>query len=119
MKGFVYRCYDADAGLLYIGTTLDVRARMNGHRSQHRTHGKSPWVPLVDRIEVDEYPTWQEADAAERALIFALDPRFNVRGRRADVARAASLVADRLLPGVFATESDATPPHGIARRKAS
>lgn len=81
VQAIVYRCYDADGCLLYVGGTMgtDARARLTQHRYANRTRGKSAWVSRLDHVEVDRYESWQEACLAEAALILALKPAANIQ----------------------------------------
>lgn len=73
----VYRHYDADGRLLYVGA-----ARSFGNRTQ--THlRESEWVSQSVRAEAVFYPTRAEALDAEMAAIQAEKPIYNtVRNRR-------------------------------------
>jgi len=90
--GFVYRCYDEAGHLRYVGqTTYPVSDRMVKHRSAFKTTGISAWVVDTVRVEIDTYPSWQESIVAEAALIAALDPDGNKRGRQADWSHSSSV----------------------------
>jgi hypothetical protein len=67
----VYRCLDAAAALLYIGSAEKAQARFTGHRT------RSSWWPEVADIKITRYPTIFEARAAERIAILAEDPIHN------------------------------------------
>lgn len=73
----VYRHYDADGRLLYVGA-----ARSFGNRTQ--THMReAAWVALSVRAEATFYPTREEALDAEMAAIQSEAPLYNlVRNRR-------------------------------------
>lgn len=67
----VYRAFDADGRLLYIGSTIDFTARISSHRSV------SWWMPLVTRFDVEVH---LNDEAARRAEMVAIDreiPAFN------------------------------------------
>lgn len=68
----VYRHYDADGNLLYVGCAKDVKARQSGHKAT------SKWFPLVDRIDVSEPMEMKEAFQAEREAIWDENPDFNL-----------------------------------------
>jgi hypothetical protein len=73
----VYRIYDHEGGLLYIGSTTNgVNTRLAGHK-------KAAWWPLMDptRTRVDRFDNELQARAAELRAIRAEQPRFNVHGR--------------------------------------
>jgi predicted GIY-YIG superfamily endonuclease len=70
----VYRCYDADDMLLYVGCTgQSVEQRLR----QHAARGAA-WVPLVKRVTVEEQPTPSEGHAAEFAAIRQERPIYNI-----------------------------------------
>ena len=73
-RGYLYLARDAGGGVLYVGSTGDIRRRL----SEHRRH--SAWWPEAEDIEVDEFGTLQAARAAEDDLICRLDPPRNIRG---------------------------------------
>jgi hypothetical protein len=66
----VYRLFDAEGVLLYIGASINPQGRLNYHQF------RSYW-PSVVRIELIWYSTRVEARAAERAAIEAEAPRLN------------------------------------------
>lgn len=70
----LYRCFDADGVLLYIGITY----RKSGRKSQHRK--KWPWWSRVDRIEWEEHYWRRDAEKAELDAIKAEKPLFNKSG---------------------------------------
>lgn len=70
----VYRFYDADNRLLYVGMTLDRDLRWNNHAST------KAWWPQVARQEVTWYETKRHAREAEREAISAEGPIYNRRG---------------------------------------
>lgn len=69
----VYRLYDGQEALLYVGMSFDLAARMAGHAA------RSPWWGDVARKTMQWYPTRREASAAETAAIAAERPRYNKR----------------------------------------
>ncbi len=70
-KHAVYRFFDANGALLYIGLTVDPGARLRAHRSK-------PWWFDIVRIEIERHETRQAAAIAERAAIKAEEPIYNV-----------------------------------------
>lgn len=77
----VYRCFDADDRLVYIGsTTLPVKERMRLHRVKHARTGRLPWTERVHRIEVDVFASADEANAVELQSIRRLQPEGNKVG---------------------------------------
>lgn len=85
---FIYRCYDADGRLLYIGCSNDVTTRMELHRSAFnnrlRNLGRVPatsveLIARMARYEVSEPIKGRTAArAAEKAAIQAERPLLNV-----------------------------------------
>lgn len=69
----VYRCFDADGALLYIGVSGDICTRVKQHRSQ------TSWWHEVSRVVIRLHPNRTAAFAAEIAAIRAEHPRYNVR----------------------------------------
>lgn len=82
---YVYRVFDAQDRLLYVGCTIDPEARMAVHKSFGNPNPASAAIAMHGaRHEVVEYPTYDEARAAETAAIYAEAPHFNFahNGRR-------------------------------------
>ena len=84
---FVYRFFDADGALLYVGCTYNMIAR----KSQHRK--KTPWFGDVARIEIEEFSSRLEADLAELEYIRAERPRYNVTGVAAPIPLDGRIVS--------------------------
>ena len=60
---YLYRHYDANNNLLYIGITKDIAVRTNEHKRTSR------WIKLSSRIEVEKHKgTYAAAHAEERAI---------------------------------------------------
>lgn len=72
-QGSLYRYYDVDGTLLYIGVTKRGRIRNFEHSSDKE------WWPFVARQDVEHFATYDEALASERSLIFDLRPPFNIQ----------------------------------------
>lgn len=73
----LYRHYDQDGTLLYVGITSNVKRRMEGHRRS------ATWIERIDHIETEVFPTRRDALAAERQAINSEGPLFNKKiGRR-------------------------------------
>lgn len=71
----LYRFYDQDEQLLYIGITGQPRERWPAHRR------KAKWWFLAAFVAVEIHPTeWQALDA-ERAAIKAENPQCNKRSK--------------------------------------
>lgn len=67
----LYRWYDADGHLLYIGITGNLLDRTSQHNSD------SSWMEFAARAAVERYPSRPEALAAEEAAIKKEHPLFN------------------------------------------
>lgn len=70
----VYRLYDVNDRLLYVGMGRNPMGRWASHADQHA------WWPDVARFEVTWYPTRQEAAAEERRALREDDAAHNVHG---------------------------------------
>lgn len=74
-RSTVYRVFDGDDRLIYVGVTLS-RTRFDQLRCG------SDWWAQADRIALQHFATWEEAVEAEHAAILAEHPRYNIfRGR--------------------------------------
>lgn len=67
----VYRAFDADGRLLYIGCTSNLHLRMRSHSSQ------SGWFSAMARLEIEEHVNRLRAEQAERRAIATEEPLFN------------------------------------------
>jgi len=81
-KPVVYRAYDTDGNLLYVGSTrnFEVRKRQHKYSPKPGTSGRKPadrWWGEVARWETTEYRTYREALAAEAEAIRTEKPRYN------------------------------------------
>lgn len=74
---YVYRCYDADGRLLYIGCARDVVARMDVHRSSWTNPASAALNMRMTRHTSERYPTKSAARQAEREAIYNEAPLFN------------------------------------------
>lgn len=75
----VYRCFDAEGNLLYVGCARDVEGRMF-HHLHSCNRGKEPngtLRRLHTRTETVEYPTRLDARRAERQAITDGAPLLN------------------------------------------
>ena len=67
----LYRHYDKDGALLYVGISLHVIRRLIEHKS-------SDWFHDIARIEIEHYPSRDAALKAETAAIADESPKFNI-----------------------------------------
>lgn len=77
----LYRFFDRDGYLLYIGLTKNPGTRWPAHSKD------KPWWTEVATITIEHYPTRAEVEAAEIAAIRAERPLYNVQHNRRDEAR--------------------------------
>jgi predicted GIY-YIG superfamily endonuclease len=88
----VYRAYDADWNLLYVGCTYDLPNRLAHHR-----RNQSPWWEHYARITTEKHTCHARAAAAEARAIRLEQPLFNLNGhafpKRVDERRAAYLAS--------------------------
>lgn len=81
MSAVVYRIYDDDDVLLYIGCTESLKARMYQHRKYR------PWADRIARVEHHAFAYRMDAQDAERAMIQEHQPPFNIQYTERDPAR--------------------------------
>lgn len=68
----LYRIFDEDDALLYVGITNNPKGRILGHQSD------KPWWPSVSTITLAHFPDREALEAAERVAVATEKPRFNV-----------------------------------------
>lgn len=68
---YVYRAFDADGRLLYIGCTVDLAKRMSQHRKS------AEWWEFVAELTTHSYPSRSTARAAEELAIHSEGAYFN------------------------------------------
>lgn len=85
----VYRCYDADDRLLYIGCTHDIGGRMQVHASSWGNPASAVLNMRMVRSTEVEYPDKATARAAERQAIFDEAPLLNMHHQRERITPAA------------------------------
>ena len=76
-KYYIYKMYDNDNNLLYIGKTHNLYARMNAHFSTE-TLKKQPWKQEVYKVEVIELYNQYDIDIVEIYLIGKEKPKYNL-----------------------------------------
>lgn len=80
-RHFVYRHFNAAGDLLYVGATSKLDARLRDFHANHAQRHE------IARTEVVEYPTRDEAFAAERAAINTLRPPWNTQATQPTATR--------------------------------
>lgn len=78
----VYRCYDAQDRLLYIGCTHDINLRMDVHRSSWGNPVSAVLNLRMVRYELTEYLDKASARKAEREAIYNEAPILNLHHQR-------------------------------------
>lgn len=68
---YLYRVYDHDDSLIYIGSTYRLRTRLIAHRNT------SWWAPTVGRVKARLHPNIDTLRGAERAAVLSEHPRWN------------------------------------------
>lgn len=81
---FLYRLYDADDQLLYVGITGNLEARLQGHSNYQS------WWPQVAR-HTAEPVAFADARALERRAIYDENPAFNRVGAKRTFSRKADV----------------------------
>lgn len=70
----LYRLFNADGVLLYVGVTGNLNARLAFHSTD------KPWWGEVARVETEWHPNRTEAEDAEDRAIADEHPRYNIAG---------------------------------------
>jgi hypothetical protein len=70
----LYRVFDADDRLIYVGASHVLHFRMQTHEA------RSWWYGLARRVAWEFHPTKESAFAAESVALQEEQPVFNVRG---------------------------------------
>ena len=89
MTVYVYRLWDSEGRLLYVGTAKDPARRLADHR--HR----KPWGREIDRQTTEPYPDRVTAETAEAIAIHTEAPAHNLAWNNSD---RGALIACRLTP---------------------
>jgi len=85
VKTALYRYFDADGKLLYVGISLSPTYRQSQHRDA------SPWYERIARMQVEWFESRRLAMDAERYAIQSELPECNIVHKRQVSARAAYL----------------------------
>lgn len=68
----LYRHFDKDNRLLYVGISLHAFKRFTQHQSTAR------WFDQIVKMTIDQYPMWDAAVRAERIAIKMEHPLYNI-----------------------------------------
>lgn len=79
----LYRLFDKEDQLLYVGISWFAQVRIDAHMRG------APWRDEIARYEIETHPTRKAAAFAESEAINTEFPRYNKQGRRADPKSAA------------------------------
>ena len=71
----LYRHFDADGTLLYVGIAVDPMRRLYQHEKF------AHWYPSISRIEIERFPSREEAIDAEIIAIRSENPKYNIVGK--------------------------------------
>lgn len=71
-RNVLYRMFDSDGDLLYVGATTNL-----GMRIQHHAQTQ-PWWDEASEIKLQRFDTWEELARAEIKAIQEEDPTYNV-----------------------------------------
>jgi excinuclease UvrABC nuclease subunit len=78
----LYRIFDADDVLLYVGCTANIATRIPNHQNT------KPWWTQVARIEVEQFNSVEQARTAERHALLTELPRHGMTDPSLNVKRA-------------------------------
>ena len=79
----LYRHWNADGELLYVGISLNAVSRLAQHRIE------ANWFDDIARVDIEWHPTREAAESAERSAIKTEHPLHNI----AHVVMSPALVA--------------------------
>lgn len=68
----LYRHFDAQGNLLYVGISLSTVGRL----SQHKDH--SHWFKEISNVTIERFPTRQDALKAEQLAVQSENPKCNI-----------------------------------------
>jgi len=69
----LYRHFDKDGSLLYIGVSLSAVKRLGQHKA------KAHWYEFISRVEIESFETREYVLEAERIAIITEKPRYNLK----------------------------------------
>jgi len=73
----LYRHFDAEGNLLYVGISLSAVARLEEHKAQSKE-----WFNSIAKVTIERFPTRKLALKAELRAINEENPRYNVVGNK-------------------------------------
>lgn len=78
----VYRIFDAEGRLLYVGMSANAFGRLAQHKADYQ-----PWIPLAASFEVTRYRNRRSAAYMEALIINEESPAWNVRTESLSLAK--------------------------------
>lgn len=101
----VYRYYDEDSKILYVGKAKDLRKRVSSYFSASVTHRRTrALVRRIDKIEFTVVDTEKDALLLENSLIKKLQPPYNVL-LKSDVTFPYICIVNEPFPRVILTRN--------------
>lgn len=99
LNHYVYRCYDAEGVLLYIGCTWSVANRIKAHQRAQGNAKASLWLSLCMESHTVEgpYDGRSAGRVAEAQAIRTEQPVFNIQGRGGGAFRQLNNIARYLI----------------------
>ena len=73
MSFALYRCFDKDSALIYVGMSISIRRRLSQHIN------KAGWFSEVSEIKISRYPDGEQCRAAEKHAIRNECPKYNIQ----------------------------------------
>ena len=102
MRHYIYRCYDADDLLLYVGCAANATRRIAQHRQGKARASRSLSALMTRYVAEGPYPDRESAETAERAAIRTESPLLNIQHSQlpgwVSNNRIARYLAERGLP---------------------
>jgi predicted GIY-YIG superfamily endonuclease len=89
----LYRVYDADGNLLYVGASVDAFTRLDQHRNEHQ-----PWWPSARTFTVTRYANGWTARYLEAVAIRDEEPIWNVRKEQMAFCYASRAILEPVEP---------------------
>lgn len=89
---YVYRIYDKNETLLYVGSTMNIDIRMKVHLNG------APWRKHFDHYTTERFDSRTDMLDAEACIIGSENPLFNRAGRKSDWNGATDYIPAGPLP---------------------
>lgn len=89
MTCYLYRHFDSNNELLYVGISLSALVRLG----QHKEH--SHWYHSIVRVEIEQFPSRKEALLAETKAIENENPKHNKKHNKKRSTKAEKLLRQK------------------------